>query len=75
MRRFTPEIRRTLRQALVTMREEYGRHSDIDDARAWLEELAAYWPTLEGVEEGVDRFAQYPVTGKPVDDNASGVVT
>ena len=76
MRRFTPEIQRTILRSLDTEQYEYGRHSDIDDARTFVEELAAYWPSLENCPEGKDIFeGRYPVTGKPVDDNASGVVT
>jgi hypothetical protein len=65
MKPLTTTIRHTLLRCLATEEYEYGRHSDIDDAREFIQELARFWPSLEQVPEGVDRFSHLPVTGAP----------
>lgn len=47
--------------------DEHGvvKHVEVDDGFA---EFECYWPVLDG-EAGIDRFAQYPVSGEPSGGN------
>lgn len=62
----TPRIKATLLRAIDTEQFEFGRHSDLDEAKEFIRALAAYWPTLDGVPEGIDRFSQWPVSGETI---------
>lgn len=59
-------VKRTLLRALDTEREEYGRHSDLDDARNWIKQFEAAWPSLADLPDGADIYqGMHPVAGEP----------
>lgn len=69
-----PRIRQTLLRCIETEEFEFGRHSDLDEARGFLRDLERQWPSLESVPAGEDIFKdKYPVTGAPVDNKQSAL--
>lgn len=35
-----------------------------------LADFAAYWPDMDGIPDGDDMFAQYPIAGQPTGEDA-----
>lgn len=59
-------IRNTLLRCIDTEVYEFGRHSDLDEARAFVLELERLWPGMPDLPDGKDMFAEHPVSGTPV---------
>lgn len=62
---YTLAIHQELMSGLDELDDAYGKTAESVNARLWLKEFLAFWPTLEGMADGVDRFAEHPVTGAP----------
>ena len=61
--KYTRAIHQELMSGLSELDEAYGKTAEAANAREWLREFDAFWPTLEGMADGIDRFADYPIAG------------
>jgi hypothetical protein len=59
-----PAVKRTILRCIENEEYDWGKHSDLNEARQWLAELERQWPAMPNLEGGVDRFAQHPVSGE-----------
>jgi hypothetical protein len=60
-----PAVKRTILRCIENEEYDWGKHSDLNEARQWLAELERQWPTLACVPNGKDIFAgEYPVSGE-----------